>query len=174
MNPYPPNASTHSGGVISTVLPVALRAVHRGARIPLACTASIRRYWDEDENREPEDEMVRKKLGQLEAEVLAVLAGAEGYLSTGELLEELDGAPAYTTVNTVLFRLLDKKMVERSQRGRGFVYRLVVDESELAAERMFDHLRVANDPSSVLNQFIHGLSTSEEKALRALLGRREE
>ena len=118
--------------------------------------------------------MQRKKLGQLEAEVLAVLAGAQGYLSTGELLERLDGAPAYTTVNTVLFRLLDKKMVERSPRGRAFAYRLVVDESELAAGRMFDHLRVASDPSSVLNQFVHGLSTSEEKALRALLNRSEE
>ncbi|MEU0490823.1 BlaI/MecI/CopY family transcriptional regulator [Nocardiopsis sp. NPDC006139] len=118
--------------------------------------------------------MSRKRLGQLEAEVLAVLAGADGFLSTGELRERLEGEPAYTTVNTVLFRLLDKKMVERSPRGRGFAYRLVVDESELAAGRMFDHLRVASNPSDVLNQFVHGLNPDEEKSLRALLDRHKE
>ncbi|WP_431922419.1 hypothetical protein [Nonomuraea jabiensis] len=47
--------------------------------------------------------MTRRKLGQLEAEVLAVLAGADAFLSTGE---RLDGAPAHTTINTILFRLL--------------------------------------------------------------------
>ncbi|WP_046470269.1 BlaI/MecI/CopY family transcriptional regulator [Allosalinactinospora lopnorensis] len=113
--------------------------------------------------------MSRRKLGQLEAEVLAVLAGADGYLSTSELCERLNGDPAYTTVNTILFRLLDKKMVERSQRGRAFVYRLLVDESEIAAERMFGHLRVASDPSHVLSQFAHGLNNSEAAALRAVL-----
>ncbi|GAB3742241.1 BlaI/MecI/CopY family transcriptional regulator [Nocardiopsis nanhaiensis] len=118
--------------------------------------------------------MSRKRLGQLEAEVLAVLAGAEGHLSTGELREKLEGDPAYTTVNTVLFRLLDKNMVERRQRGRAFVYRLVVDESELVAGRMFDSLRVASNPPDVLNQFVHGLSPTEEQALRALLDRHKE
>ncbi|MFW5415280.1 BlaI/MecI/CopY family transcriptional regulator [Nocardiopsis sp. CNT-189] len=113
--------------------------------------------------------MSRRRLGQLEAEVLAVLAGTDGFLSTGELRERLDGDPAYTTVNTVLFRLLDKGMVERSQRGRAFVYRLVVDESGLAAERMFGHLRLASDPSDVLNQFVHGLSAEEAAALRSVL-----
>lgn len=117
--------------------------------------------------------MSRRKLGQLEAEVLAVLAGTDGYLSTSELRERLDGDPAYTTINTILFRLLDKKMVERSQRGRAFAYRLVVDESEVAAEHMFDHLRVASDPSSVLSQFVHGLNASEAAALRAVMERDE-
>ena len=118
--------------------------------------------------------MSRKRLGQLEAEVLAVLAGAEGFLSTAQLRQELAGSPAYTTVNTVLFRLLDKGMVERSQRGRAFEYRLLVDESEIAAERMFGHLRVASDSSNVLNQFVHGLSPEEERELRNLLGDQKE
>lgn len=114
-------------------------------------------------------EVSRRKLGQLEAEVLAVLAGTEGFLSPAELRLRLEGDPAHTTVNTILFRLLDKRMVERVQQGRGFVYRLTADESGLAAERMFGHLRLANDPSSVLSQFVNGLSESEEAALRAVL-----
>ncbi|MFC4563411.1 BlaI/MecI/CopY family transcriptional regulator [Nocardiopsis mangrovi] len=118
--------------------------------------------------------MPRRKLGQLEAEVLAVLAGAGDHLSTAELCAELDGDPAYTTVNTVLFRLLDKRMVDRIPRGRGYAYRLVVDESEVAAERMFGHLRVASDPSGVLNQFVSGLHPEEAEALRAVLDQRRE
>ncbi|MFC5826478.1 BlaI/MecI/CopY family transcriptional regulator [Nonomuraea insulae] len=113
--------------------------------------------------------MSRRKLGQLEAEVLAVLAGAEGFLSPGDICDRLAGEPAYTTVNTILFRLLDKNMVGREKRGRAFVYRLTADESGLAAERMFGHLRLAHNPSAVLSQFVHGLNPREEEALRALL-----
>ncbi|MGW0200451.1 BlaI/MecI/CopY family transcriptional regulator [Nonomuraea sp. NPDC003201] len=113
--------------------------------------------------------MTRRKLGQLEAEVLAVLAGADTFLSTSELRERLDGAPAHTTINTILFRLLDKGLVIRERRGRGFAYRLTANESGLAAERMFGHLRLAHDPSDVLSHFVHGLSPTEEAALRAVL-----
>ncbi|MFC3996219.1 BlaI/MecI/CopY family transcriptional regulator [Nocardiopsis sediminis] len=118
--------------------------------------------------------MSRRRLGQLEAEVLAVLAEADDYVSTSELCTRLAGDPAYTTINTILFRLHDKNMVERVQRGRAFVYRLVVDESEVAAERMFSHLRVASNPSSVLNQFVSGLNPEEADALRAVLDRHRE
>ncbi|GII96808.1 BlaI/MecI/CopY family transcriptional regulator [Sinosporangium siamense] len=113
--------------------------------------------------------MSRRRLGQLEAEVLAVLAGAGGFLSPQEICDRLDGEPAYTTINTILFRLLDKQMVERTKHGRAYTYRLTADESGLAAERMFGHLRLAHDPSAVLSQFVHGLSPHEEAALRALL-----
>ncbi|MEW1839705.1 BlaI/MecI/CopY family transcriptional regulator [Nonomuraea angiospora] len=112
--------------------------------------------------------MSRRKLGQLEAEVLAVLAGADAFLSPQEICDRL-GDPAYTTVNTILFRLLDKHMVERTKQGRAYVYRLTADESGLVAERMFGHLRLAHNPSAVLSQFVHGLSPDEEAALRALL-----
>lgn len=115
--------------------------------------------------------MVRRRLGQLEAEILAVLAGADDFISTAQLRERLTGDPAYTTVNTVLFRLLDKNLVERRQEGRAYLYRLTVNESELVAERMFDHLRVASDPSSALSQFVEGLHPREAAQLRALLDR---
>lgn len=113
--------------------------------------------------------MTRKRLGQLEAEILAVLASTDAFMSTARLRERLTGDPAYTTVNTVLFRLLDKGLVERRQEGRAYHYRLIANESELAAERMFDHLRIANDPSSVLSQFVDGLSPQEAAALRQVL-----
>jgi predicted transcriptional regulator len=110
-------------------------------------------------------------LGQLEAEVLAALASLGGSAGTGELRARLDGDPAYTTVNTILFRLHEKELVTRVRVGRHYRYRLAVDESELVAGRMRDHLRHASDPGSVLSQFAQSLSAEEARKLREFLDR---
>ncbi|TDD74335.1 BlaI/MecI/CopY family transcriptional regulator [Actinomadura darangshiensis] len=115
--------------------------------------------------------MPRRPLGQLEAEVLAALAGAGGSASTAELVDRLDGAPAYTTVNTILHRLHEKRLVSRARVGRHYRYRLAVDESELVADRMRDHLRHASDPGTVLNRFARSLSVEEARKLREFLDR---
>ena len=116
--------------------------------------------------------MSRRRLGQLEAEVLAALAGADGWVSATELRTRLDGEPAYTTVNTTLYRLCEKHLVARERRGRSFAYRLVVGEAELLADRMFDQLRYAHDTSVVLSEFVGRLSPQEEKVLRGILDQR--
>ncbi|GAA2103516.1 BlaI/MecI/CopY family transcriptional regulator [Actinomadura alba] len=108
-------------------------------------------------------------MGQLEAEVLAALAAADGPISTAGLRDRIPGDPAYTTINTILFRLHAKHLVTRERHGRHFLYRLAVDESRLVADRMRDHLRHASDPSSVLSRFVQNLTTDEEDALRAVL-----
>ncbi|OLT23258.1 CopY family transcriptional regulator [Actinomadura sp. CNU-125] len=113
--------------------------------------------------------MTRRPLGRLEAEVLAALAAADGPVSTAELRDRIPGDPAYTTVNTILFRLHAKHMVTRARAGRHYRYRLAVDESRLVADRMRDHLRHANDPSSVLGRFVQDLTPDEERALRDVL-----
>ncbi|MBW8487660.1 BlaI/MecI/CopY family transcriptional regulator [Actinomadura parmotrematis] len=113
---------------------------------------------------------VRRRLGQLEAEVLAALAGAGIPVTTAELRSRLSGDPAHTTVNTILFRLLDKGLVDRVREGRGYRYRLVVDESRLVADRMRDQLRYSNDPPGVLSRFVATLSPAETRALREVLG----
>ncbi|MEW2353118.1 BlaI/MecI/CopY family transcriptional regulator [Spirillospora sp. NPDC029432] len=113
--------------------------------------------------------MPRRPLGQLEAEVLAALADADGPVSTAELQARIPGDCAYTTINTILFRLHAKQLVTRDRQGRHFLYRLAVDESRLVADRMHDHLRLASDPSTVLSRFVQNLSSDEERALRAVL-----
>lgn len=113
--------------------------------------------------------MTRRPLGQLEAEVLAALAGLGGSASTAELVERLDGEPAYTTVNTILHRLHEKRLVSRTRAGRHYRYRLAVDESELVAGRMHDHLRHASDPGTVLSRFARSLSAEEARKLREVL-----
>ncbi|MEV5827637.1 BlaI/MecI/CopY family transcriptional regulator [Spirillospora sp. NPDC052242] len=113
--------------------------------------------------------MARRALGHLEAEVLAALAAADGPLSTAELRDRIPGDPAYTTINTILFRLHAKHLVTREREGRHYRYRPAVDESRLVADRMRDHLRLASDPSSVLSRFVQDLTADEERALRAVL-----
>ncbi|TDC56428.1 BlaI/MecI/CopY family transcriptional regulator [Actinomadura sp. KC345] len=115
--------------------------------------------------------MARRPMGRLEAEVLAALAGADDAMSTAELRDRVPGDPAYTTVNTILFRLHAKRLVTREREGRLYRYRLAVDESRLVADRMRDHLRHASDPSSVLSRFVQTLTSDEERALRAVLDR---
>ncbi|RSN67361.1 BlaI/MecI/CopY family transcriptional regulator [Actinomadura sp. WAC 06369] len=113
--------------------------------------------------------MARRALGHLEAEVLAALAAADGPVSTAELRDRIPGDPAYTTINTILFRLHAKHLVTRARQGRHYRYRPAVDESRLVADRMRDHLRLASDPSSVLSRFVQDLTADEERALRAVL-----
>lgn len=115
--------------------------------------------------------VARRPLGQLEAEVLAALAAADGPVSTAELRDNLPDDTAYTTVNTILFRLHAKQLVARERHGRYYRYRLVVDESRLVADRMREHLRHASDPPSVLSRFVAHLTAEEEAALRAILGK---
>lgn len=112
--------------------------------------------------------MPRRPLGQLEAEVLAAVAVA-GPASAADVAARISGAPAYTTINTILFRLLDKGLVTRVREGRQFLYRTAVDEARLVADRMHDHLRHASDASSVLSRFVQTLSSEEERELRRIL-----
>ncbi|WP_067460368.1 BlaI/MecI/CopY family transcriptional regulator [Actinomadura macra] len=113
--------------------------------------------------------MSRRPLGQLEAEVLAALAALGGSARTAELVARLEGGPAYTTVNTILHRLHEKRLVTRTRAGRYYRYRLAVDESELVAGRMHDHLRLASDPGTVLNRFAQSLSAEDARRLREFL-----
>ena len=113
----------------------------------------------------------RRQVGELEAEVLSVLAGSDGWLTPSEVQSALDGDLAYTTVATILTRLCTKELATREGEGRTFRYRLAVDESDLIAGRMHSQLRHANDPAGALGQFVSGLSPDEEAALRAVLGK---
>ncbi|MGC8471707.1 MAG: BlaI/MecI/CopY family transcriptional regulator, partial [Acidimicrobiales bacterium] len=69
-----------------------------------------------------------RRVGDLESEILDVLWSARTWLSGREVLERLgDESRAYTTVMTVLGRLVDKELVERVDEGKGHVYRAAGD-----------------------------------------------
>ena len=79
----------------------------------------------------------RRVLGSLESEVMGVLWAGDGPQSVRGVLEALNDERrpplAYTTVMTVLARLAEKGVLERSPAGRGYVYSAAVgDEAEIA------------------------------------------
>ena len=51
---------------------------------------------------------------------------------------------AYTTIQTVMNRLLDRGLLDRKRRGKAFVYRARYPESELVARAMRERLAGAS------------------------------
>jgi len=116
-----------------------------------------------------------RRVGELEEAILSVLFGADEPLLVREVVDRLPGAPrAYTTVATVLGRLVDKGLVQRSGDERGFRFSAAGDPDELTAEAMGRLVRSAENPTAVLAHFVGTLDDPGLRAeLRALLGEDE-
>jgi predicted transcriptional regulator len=120
---------------------------------------------------------VRRAAGTLESEVLAILRGAGGPLSPGEVRQRLAAGQqaggrreelSYSTVVTIVSRLHAKGLLARQRAGRGFTY-TPVDEASLAAGRMSQALGNEHDHDAVLSRFVSGLSGRDARLLRRLL-----
>jgi predicted transcriptional regulator len=111
--------------------------------------------------------------GALEREVLACLAAADRPLSAGDVLADLGGGLAYTTVMTTLTRLQAKGVLTRKLSGRAYVYAVAGDpaqvEASLAAHRMRRVLDAGGDRAGVLARFVADLSPEDEQLLTELL-----
>ncbi|HET9071123.1 MAG TPA: BlaI/MecI/CopY family transcriptional regulator [Acidimicrobiales bacterium] len=116
--------------------------------------------------------MTRRAPGALEAEVMGVLWAAQDPLSPEQVRQQLPGDLAYTTVMTILVRLVEKGAVVRRPAGRGYVYEPCLDQAGLTAQRMRSLLESEHDPAGVLSRFVEGLDARSEAALRRALGRR--
>ncbi|MEU0410025.1 BlaI/MecI/CopY family transcriptional regulator [Streptomyces griseorubiginosus] len=112
----------------------------------------------------------RRGQGELETQVLSALREADGPATAGWVQERLGGGLAYTTVITILTRLLAKGVVTRERSGRSFVWTPVADEAGLAAHRMRRLLDGESDREAVLASFVTSLDADDEKLLRELLG----
>jgi predicted transcriptional regulator len=106
-----------------------------------------------------------RRVGDLESEVLEVLWSASGWLSGREVWERLgdgtDGTRAYTTVMTVLGRLVDKSLVERVEEGKGHLYRAAGDPDELTAQAIRSLLSATAHPRVALAHFVDDLDDPE-------------
>lgn len=116
----------------------------------------------------------RRARGELESEVMAALWAADGPMTPAETQSALGGGLAYSTVQTILIRLLDKGMVLRRAggRGKGHVYWPAQDAATTVAERMRAVLAGRADRLAVLQQFAAGLDDADADVLRALLEER--
>ncbi|WP_405640231.1 BlaI/MecI/CopY family transcriptional regulator [Streptomyces sp. NBC_00019] len=115
----------------------------------------------------------RRGQGELEAQVLSVLREADGPATAGWVRERLGAGLAYTTVITILTRLLAKAAVTRERSGRSFVWTPVSDQAGLAAHKMRKLLDGESDREAVLASFVTSLDPDDEKLLRDLLGQME-
>jgi predicted transcriptional regulator len=111
--------------------------------------------------------------GALEREVLACLATASGPLTAGDVLAELGGELAYTTVMTTLSRLHAKHAVTRTLVGRAYAYALAGGpegaRASVTAFQMHRLLDSGEDRTTVLSRFVAELSASDEQLLQRLL-----
>ena len=113
----------------------------------------------------------RRGMGELEAQVMAVLWDAERPMTPREVLDALPPGPpiVYSTVMTILRRLWKKGAVQRRPEGKAFAYHPVRNREEQAAERMVALLDAAHDPEAALTHFLAGLDSSRRRQLRSLL-----
>jgi predicted transcriptional regulator len=110
----------------------------------------------------------RRQRGDLEHEILTILAADDRPMTAAEVREALDPALAYNTVLTVLGRLHDKGEVTREPVGRAYAYRAVTDRATVTAWRMQRLLDDDDDRAAVLARF-HGSLAAEDIALLAAL-----
>ncbi|MFE6161267.1 BlaI/MecI/CopY family transcriptional regulator [Streptomyces sp. NPDC056486] len=115
----------------------------------------------------------RRGQGELEAQVLSALREAEGPATAGWVQERLGSDLAYTTVVTILTRLLDKGAVTRERAGRSFAWTPSSDEAGLAARKMRKVLDGELDREAVLASFLTALPPGDEQLLREFLRQAE-
>jgi predicted transcriptional regulator len=81
----------------------------------------------------PRDGELEKVLGPLEAEVMRLVWDEDGPVTVRRLLERINRRRrpqlAYTTVMTVMSRLVEKGVLRRRREGRGYVYEAVADDA---------------------------------------------
>ena len=119
--------------------------------------------------------MARRKLatGELESKVLEVLWDAGQALTPGAVHQRLfpERPLAYTTVMTILTRLWNKGVLERSREGRAFAYRPILGRAEHTAQRMREILQGAGSRADALASFVGAMDAKERAQLRRMLGR---
>lgn len=109
-----------------------------------------------------------RRIGAIEAELLERLWEAERPLTVREIAATLSGKPrAYTTVVTMLTRLMEKGLVRRLPAGRSFVYEASGSQEEIAAGTLREVLRGSGDPRAVLARFVEELA-QDPKLMRQL------
>ena len=108
-------------------------------------------------------------LGDLERRVIDVLWEEPGREVTGrDVANELPGY-AYTTVATVLDRLVHKNLVRRRIDGRTIRFAATGSGATLAATLMREALGSTRDPDAALVRFAESVSSSEADVLRRAL-----
>jgi predicted transcriptional regulator len=114
--------------------------------------------------------------GELEAAVMDVVWAGHAPVTVKEVMAAVASAdpahpPAYTTVMTVLERLLDKGALTRQESGRAHRYRAARTREEHIAAMMGDVLDGSADRTTALHLFAARLPLDEVEELLTALRR---
>lgn len=103
-----------------------------------------------------------RKVGELEVLVLQELWASPEPLTPHDLMDRLPGRKrAYTTIMTILKRLIDKELVERFEHGRTFVYQAAGNRDQLTARAISQLLTSSSDPRAVLAHLVKDFEDPE-------------
>src|SRR5918996_3585884 len=85
--------------------------------------------------------------GNLQAEVMRIVWElGDATVDDVRAAQPRSRRAAYTTIQTVMNRLLERGLLDRKRRGKAFVYRAKYDESELVARSLRERLAGAPPP----------------------------
>lgn len=115
--------------------------------------------------------MSKRKQGELEASILGCLWDRPEGLTSQQILAMLgDDSLAITTVLTVLTRLCDKGLVQKTQgEGRTLLFTATSTREQHTAELLISAMESTN-PAMVFSHFASGLSKDQLEKLRQALG----
>lgn len=115
---------------------------------------------------------MKRLLGQLELAIMEVLWKADGPLTVRDVLKQLSPARdlAYTTVMTVMARLVDKGLLTRTRRGKAYVYEPALTRKGFLRNRARQMVRALLDNFGevALTQFIAELDQVDPDRLADL------
>ncbi len=114
--------------------------------------------------------MSKRKQGELESQVLSCLWDRPDGLSSQQILAMLgDDSLAITTILTVLSRLTDKGLVQRTAgEGRTLIFRSTSSREEHTAKLLLGAMDQSN-PALVFSHFAGGLSAKQLEQLKKAL-----
>jgi predicted transcriptional regulator len=115
--------------------------------------------------REPHGQEFR---GDLQAEVMAaVWRLGEATVEQVRAVQPTEGRSVYTTIQTVLNRLVDRGFLSRAKEGRRFVYRARADQIDYLTRTIGDRLGRASPEArrSVLMNMVEELEPEDQEEL---------
>jgi predicted transcriptional regulator len=110
-------------------------------------------------------------LGELERAIMEIVWAADGPVTGRAVVDELtqERPVAYTTVLTVMDRLVRKGMLTRQRQGRAHTYQAAKSRAAYTADLMASVLGSSNDQPAVLLHFVEQIPPDQAEALRAAL-----
>lgn len=113
----------------------------------------------------------RRGFGELEQAIMEVVWAHDRPVTGREVVDELTRSRrvAYTTVLTVMDRLVHKGLLAKQAAGRAHTYRPVESREAYTAKLMARMLGAADNPAAVLLRFVEQLPPDQTDELRTAL-----